>query len=699
MLKLDSHIKLDEDTIDSPNLCEKFSAGDLARIGEWVWTGYDRDRRSRSKWERRMDAAMDLAMQIQKSKNFPWPNCSNVAFPLITIGTTQFHSRAYPAIISGTDVVRCRVVGDDPGGIKKSRADRISSGMSYQVLEQDQSWEEQHDRLLIQVPIVGCAFIKTYFSASLGHNVSELVQARNLVVDYYAKSIESAARKTHCIPLFRNEIYERVHRGTFRDVLSTAWYQGIPNPQSSEQQAHHDNRVGQTPPMQGDETTPFMGLEQHCSLDLDGDGYAEPYIITIEETSREVLRIVTRFDRLEDIDFTSDGKVITVHPLEYFTKYPFIPAPDGGIYDLGFGVLLGPLNESVNTLINQLIDAGTMATTSGGFLGRGAKIRGGIYTFAPLEWKRVDSTGDDLNKSIYPLPVREPSAVLFNLLGLLVNYTNRVSGATDLMVGENVGQNTPAETGRTMVEQGMKIYNATFKRIWRAMKEEFKKLYVLNAIYLPITSGPGAILLREDYTGNPDDVAPSADPNITSESAQFAQAQLVKQSAMATPGYDIAAVERFFLKSLRVDGIDAIYPGPDKVPPSKHPKIQIEEIKMQGKQMDWQYRQAEFAASLMEEQRLNNAKILDLQAQAVKALADIEGDARDREINALNTAIGILRAHDESLRKRIEIILKGLESEREFESSGMAGVAAASGNAVPEQGALPQEAADAGAMV
>ena len=150
MLKLTKNIgALDQDTVYSPNLCSRFDSDDLQRIGNWCWNGYRRDKGSRSKWERRIEAAMDLAMQVQKAKNFPWMNCSNVAFPLITLGSWQFHARAYPAMVSGPNIVQYRTVGGDPDGSQRKQADRVASHMSWQVLEEDESWEEQHDRLLI----------------------------------------------------------------------------------------------------------------------------------------------------------------------------------------------------------------------------------------------------------------------------------------------------------------------------------------------------------------------------------------------------------------------------------------------------------------------------------------------------------------------------------------------------------------------
>jgi len=546
MMEFQNKLKIDKKTIESPDLTGRFNEDELKALGNHVWEGYNRDKQSRMKWEKRTQAAMDLAMQIQKEKNFPWPGCSNVAFPLITIATMQFHSRAYPTILNGPEIVKYRVNGADPEGKEKARALRVGSHMSYQLLEEDQSWEEQHDRLLINIPIVGCAFKKTYHSGMKGHNVSDLVLAQDFVLDYYAKSVEDCARKTHMIPMYRNEVHEKIMTGVFRDVREETWYTTDAVPVTDTNTARWNQRHGEEAP-QSDDSTPYTMLEQHLLLDLDQDGYKEPYICTIEANSKCVVRLVSRIDTMDDVTKNMHGEIISIKSAEYFTKYGFIPSPDGGIYDIGFGVLLGPLNESVNSIMNQLIDAGTMSNSAGGFLGRGAKIRGGTYTFAPLEWKRVDSTGDDLKKSIFPLPVREPSQVLFQLLGLLINYTQRISGSTDTLAGENPGQNTPATTTNAMIEQGLKIYNAIYKRVWRSMKEEFKKLYMLNRVFLPMTTSFGEAeskVLREDYLGDPNRISPVADPSITSESQRLQQAMAIKQAAATTPGYNPMEVEK-----------------------------------------------------------------------------------------------------------------------------------------------------------
>lgn len=687
MIQLETKLETNKSTIEATNLCDKFSEDDLGTLGRWVVEGYKRDLASRSKWEKRMQAAMDLALQVQKDKNFPWPGCANIQFPLVTVAALQWHARAYPTLVSGTDVVKCRVVGSDPDGKKQASADRVSTHMSYQVLEEDEPWEEQHDRLLISVPIVGTAFKKSYYSARLGHNVSELVLAQDMVVNYFAKSIEDCGRKTHRIPLDRNEIHEKSLRGVYRDVTEEKWFSEIPQSKTSPSDYRADVRTGETPP-QPDEMTPFRGLEQHCNIDLDGDGYAEPYIITVEESSECVLRIVTRFEE-QDVERIL-GRIVSIRSIEYFTKYGFIPSPDGSIYDIGFGILLGPLNESVNTIINQLVDVGTMSATSGGFLGRGVKIRGGNYTFAPLEWKRVDSSGDDLQKSIVPLPVREPSNVMLQLLPLLISYTNRISGANDAMSGENPGQNTPAETSRSMIEQGEKIYNAIFKRIWRSMKQEFKKLFILNARYLPVEQrfgqGENSVVYNMDYKGPTRSIVPAADPNLSSDNMRLNQAMAIKQASMSAAGYNPDEVEKMFLKALKVDGWERIYPGVQKTGPKANPKVEIEKFKAQVKEAGIKAKMAEIAMKIQSDQEKTKAQTELLKAQVAKVLSEASSTESAARVKEFEAQISAGEKQHNVLQGYLELAMKGMEDDHGAGVQGMEGSSGHQGGNQPSGG-------------
>lgn len=668
MLTLDQPITLDAAAIRSPNLCDRFTDEDLTRIGIECHAGYMRDEQSREQWLKRNEAGMDLALQIQKDKTFPWPGCSNVAFPLVTIAAMQFHARAYPSLVSGKRIVKCEVVGPDPDGAKAKRAERVSEHMSWQLLTEDYCWEEQEDKAILNLSIVGTNFKKSYYSASLKRNVSELVLAKDLVLDYWAKKVEDCPRKTHKIPKFRNEVYENVVRGTWRDVLEESWYTSPAAPPRTVAQQGQDSRQGVTRPQQ-DDTASLLFLEQHVNMDLDDDGYDEPYIITFEANSKFVVRIVCRFDDEKAVERATvgkyRGKIIKITPTEYFTKKSFIPSPDGGIYDIGFGVFLGPLNESVNSLVNMLLDAGTMQTTAGGFLGRGAKIRGGTYTASPFEWKRVDCTGDDLRKSMVQFPVNAPSDVLFQLLSLLINYANRVAGTTDMMVGENPGQNTPASTAQTMVEMGQKIYTAIFKRLWRNSKEEFQKLFKLNGVFLELGKVYPGGAVAADYATGYDAIAPQADPNITSETLAIQIAGAVKTAAQQTSGYDTDEVERRFLAALRVDNIDKIFPGTKGQEPPPDPKIVVAQLKEQGAtrrlQMELQAQMQEFAMELMEERRLNTAKIIELMAKAENESSNARTEQAYAEVALINAEISRRKDMNDSLNKRIEHMLRATE--------------------------------------
>lgn len=700
-LTLEKYIKIDDAVINSPNLCNHFNEADLGLIGEWVAASYARDTKSRENWYRRTEGALELAMQVQNNKTFPWQNCSNIIFPLVTIAALQFHARAYPTIVNGKNVVKCAVVGPDPEQTEKARADKIGDHMSWQLLEQDECWEEEQDRALLNVAVVGCGFKKSYYDAGKGHNVSTYVHAKDLVFDYWAKSIDEAQSKTHIIPMFRNEIYSRVKSGAFQDILDTPWYKADATVRQNPHSGEQDHRDGTTQPMPDGET-PFTMCEQHCWLDLDGDGYAEPYIITFEEASHQVVRIVTRFNRKEDIERNKAGEIIRIKAWEYFTKLPFIPAPDGSIMDIGFGVLLGPLNESVNAAINQLFDAGTLANTAGGFLGRGAKIRGGVYEFAPFSWNRVDSTGDDLRKSIYPLPVREPSSVMFQLLGLIIDYSNRISGTTEINVGENVGQNTPAETARTMSEQGQKIYTAIYKRIWRSMKREYRKLYNLNAVFLPTTvryGASGATINREDYTGTSSGVVPIADPNISSESMRYARAASLKQLAQGNPAYNIDAVEIEVIRSLGIQDPETYYMGAANAPPPQPDvKLLIQQMKTQDSMAKLEFAKQQFAATLQEQYRVNTGKLELMNAQVFKLLEEGKGVEAKQRIEANRVAMEMIREQNKSLDSQLKSLMEIGKDELESRSSGGAGLVSglegASGNpgsvpplAIPDQSA------------
>jgi len=551
--------------MNSTNLADGLDEQQLIDIGMQCKEGFERDLNSRKDWENELEEWTDLAMQTREPKTFPWSKASNVKYPLLSTAAMQFAARAYPSLVpSNGKVVTGKVIGKDPTGEKKAKSDRVATYMSYQLMYKMRGWEEDMDKLLMMLPIIGTVFKKTWYDSASEDIKSCLIGPKNLVVDYWATSLQDAERVSEIIEMTPRVLKERQNKEIFLDVDL-----GQQTTPEDIKHARFDGAI--------DFTVPYTLIEQHTYYDLDDDGYDEPYIITFHRESGTVLRIVPRFQE-DDIEMNDKGDVTQIHAQQYYTKFSFVPNPDGSFYSLGFGMLLGPINEAVNTLINQLIDAGTMANTAGGFLSRGIKLRGGNYSFAPLEWKHVESTGDDLRKGIMPLPVREPSQVLFTLLSLLINYGERIGGAVDIMVGENPGQNTPAETSRTMAEQGMKIFSGIFKRTYRSLKQEFRKQYRLNQLYFdtPVSFGDVTITL-EDYSGNSKNILPAADPHMISDSQRVNQAGMLSQLAANSPGYDMYQVQKRVLEAWRVTDIEQVLPdpkGPNAIKQAPHYKAQ-----------------------------------------------------------------------------------------------------------------------------
>lgn len=671
--------------IHEANIAPLLDEEDLKTIGLIVVKDFENDMQSRSSWEQRTEASLKLALQVAEMKNFPWPNASNVKFPLITIAALQYHARSYPVLIDSDLPVKCRVIGEDKDGIHQLRADRVEAHMSYQLLEEDEDWEAEMDKVLITQPIIGCAFKKTYYDVIKKHNISENVLAKDLVVNYWTKSLETTPRITHVLQMSRNELYERVARGLWLDVSEPDSQLGSSIPVTTNLQLARDKAQGLNPPEPTDSSTPIEILEQHCSIDFDDDGYAEPYIVYVRKDTKQVARIVARFT-FEDIERDKKGKLLSIKAEQYFTKYPFVPSPDGGFYDLGFGVLLGPLNESINTIINQLVDAGTLANTAGGFLSRGIKLRGGNSTFTPMEWKHVDTTGDDLHKGIVPLPVREPSQVMFTLLNLLINYGERVGGSVDILTGQNPGQNTPAETTRTMAEQGMKVFNGIFKRTYRSLKQEFRKLYRLNQIfitenteYVSNAGGDGGMVLVSDYRGPVTDVMPTADPSITSDQQRLMRAHMIAERSIAAPGmYDKYQTEVLYLKALKISDIEKILPdpkGPHALPPFVNPKVQIEQMKQEAKKAENDLKMKLGLLKLMSEAELAQAQIAKLEAEAEAIKIGIATEGQKMRIQEINTQIALQRERREGVLNAIKTMSDVYASMKESDAKEQASAA------------------------
>lgn len=673
--------------LTSTNIAEKLPDDKLNKIGIQVVEGYEIDRQSRAEWERRYENALKLAAQVVESKTYPWPNAANIKYPLLTTACIQFSARAYPALIPGNNVVLARITGNDPQGQKAAAANRISQHMSYQVLEEMEEWEEDMDRLLVMLPCTGTEFKKTYYDPVAGRNISQHVLARDLVVNYWAKSLETATRKTHVLYLTPNDIRERVLRGVFLD-------QKLEHARTTPDTLKlvSDNIQGMTAPNY-DEDAPFRILECHTWYDIDDDGYKEPYIITVDFETKKVLRISPRFDK-EGVEQDRKGRIIRIKPVEYFTKFSFIPSLDGGFYDMGWGHLLGPINETVNTTINLLLDAGSLSNQQSGFLSRGIRIRGGEARFKPGEWKFVDTTGDDLRKGVVPLPVREPSNVLLQLLGTMTGAGERLSNVVDLLLGESPGQNQPATTTMAVIEQGLKVFTAVYKRLFRSLKLEYRKLYRLNKIFLPDEDyfrildpdqNTLQIIRRSDYHGDPTDVQPAADPNMVSDAQRLMQAQaLVASLKEGSPANPLEIWKRYY-EALRIENPENFLPK-ELPPPPPDPKLVAIEMDDKHKTMEHELEKArlqiESARTELDNERLELDRMKEQFAQEMeryRAHNETQGDGssamevlkmeQDREIKERELAI---KEKDLELKAReLELREQELKQQKEIEQMRM----------------------------
>ncbi len=637
--------------LEQVNIAEELDEEKLTKIGADVYDGFRRDLQSKEAWDKQVDTWVKLAAQIKEEKSFPWPKASNIKYPLLATAAMQFAARAYPSLIPADGkVVQFKVVGKDDSGGKAVKADKLAKHMNYQLLEEMSDWEEDMDRLLIQLPIVGCLFKKTYFDPIIKQNASKLLGPKDLVVNYWASSLESAHRVTEICLMTRNQLKSL--------QMAEVYCKDVELEEPSNQPAipMKADTHGNVAPSAVDDATPYVILEQHTYLDLDGDGYQEPYIVTIEERSTKVLRIVARFDS-DGIHLNDDKEIVQIDPVSYYTKYGFIPNPDGGFYDIGFGHLLGPLNESANTVINQLVDAGTLANLQSGFLGKGLRLKLGETRFQPGEWKVVNATGDDIKKQVFPMPVRDPSEVLFKLLGMLLESGRELASVAEIFTGKMPGQNTPATTTNTAVEQGMKVFTAIYKRVYRAYTKEFKKLFRLNSLYDENFAKATLILdepiSKEDYDMRNYDVCPTADPTAVSTTQKQLKSQALLQ-LLPLGTINVMEATKRALEASEQPNVAALLQQPPAPPPD--PKVEAIKAKAQSDQALAAQKLTNEKESAAIDKAQEQFKMQMEQERAMQERHNAELDAAmERRLKSMSAAHDArVEAYKEAMARRME---------------------------------------------
>lgn len=624
----------------SDNLAEDIAEDVLAKLAHRVVSEHKIDKESRKEWEERTKQAMELAMLVAKEKDYPFKNAANVKFPLLTVAALQFNARAYPAIVSGSSVVKCKTWGADAQGLKAARAKRVADFMSYQLLSKLPEWEEDTDRILVMLPIVGCVFRKVYYDPALKRTCTRLVTADRLVVNYHARSLIETPRVTEELSLYPYEIEERIRSGRFVKFD----YGNAVADEDAEDKGAHD----------GDDDSPHAFLEQHRLYDLDGDGYPEPYVVTVHKSSSTVVRVVANFEA-QSVTFNDSG-IVSIRRRDYYVKYPFMPSPDGGFYDWGFGWLLKDIGESINGTLNQMLDAGHLANTQGGLVSAALGLREKSIRLQPGEWKTVN-TSAKMGDAVLPITYPGPSPVLFNLLGLLIESGREVANIKDVLTGEQ-NSTAPATTTLALIEQGMQMFNAIYKRVHRAVKRELEMHAEINAKHMepqeyasffdepePVQGqAPVVIDPKADFNLRDMDIMPISDPQIASRTQELARANFLREWAAENPLANQPEVNKRILEAAQIEDVDKLIsvPQPDPL------EDIMKKLLLRNAVLDVHAKEAGIEKTDKETTRVEAGTIADLAgAQAklegstldrMKAMADML--ARDRELRQKEAELG-----------------------------------------------------------
>jgi len=608
------------------NVAKLLTEQELGEISAKVLSEYDIDEQSREGWLKTNAEALKLAMMMAEEKNYPFKGSSNVKYPLVSSAALQFNARAYPAICPPDRPVKCKTYGKDPSGEKAARAERVSDHMSWQLTSQMPEWEEDTDRLTLVVSIAGCVFRKVYHDPSLRRNVTRLVTADRLVFNYWARSFNDLPRLTEVMSLYPNEIQERINDNRFMDFE----YGGlVPGDATEDGEQKSDGN---------DSDGPHIFLEQHRLLDLDGDDYAEPYVVTIHKTSGKVCRIKANWTA-ETAVLEQDGqeglKVISLRRQSYFVRYLFLPSPDGGAYGMGFGTLLASINDSIDTTLNQTFDAAHLATIQGGFISAilGPKVRDKTMRFEAGEWKIINVTGN-MRDSMMPISYPGPSQVMMVLLEFLINSGKELASIKDVLTGDTPAT-APVGTTAMLIDQGLMVFTSIYKRIHRGLREELKLLADLNERYLTqeeyaaFHDADGADP-QADYNLGDMDILPVSDPQSVTKAQKIAKAQAVFAVSENNPAVDRREATRRVYEALDVEDIDKLMPDP---PP---PDPMLEDLMKRGAEAEV----AEKEAAVEEKTASATGKL----AAALKALADAEAAEAGSQMGLYGQMLAMLQA-------------------------------------------------------
>ena len=549
------------------NLAEFVDEQELNMIGSQLFSNYQDYKMSRKDWEKTYTEGLDLLGFKYNNRTEPFSGASGATHPVLAEAATQFQALAYKELLPAGGPVRTQVVGaHNPE--KTQQANRVKDFMNYQIMDQMKEYEPEFDQMLFYLPLAGSAFKKVYYDEILQRAVSKFVPAEDLVVPYTATSLDDAETIIHKIKISENELRKQQVMGFYRDIELKPGQDNLSDLEKKEMELEGRSKSGR-------EEDVFTLLECHVNLDLEGfedsdlngepTGIKIPYIVTLEENSREVLSIRRNYEPNDPMR----------KKISYFVHFKFLPGL--GFYGFGLIHMIGGLSRTATAALRQLLDAGTLSNLPAGFKQRGIRIRDDAQSIQPGEFRDVDAPGGNIRDAFMTLPFKEPSQTLLNLLGVVVQAGQRFASIADMQVGDG---NQQAAVGTTvaLLERGSRTMSAIHKRIYTALKNEFKLLSRVFKLYLPAeypydVVGGQRMVKQSDFDDRVD-ILPVADPNIFSQTQRISLAQTELQLAMSNPQmHNLYQAYRNMYEAIGVKDVDTILIKP--LPPQpKDPALE-----------------------------------------------------------------------------------------------------------------------------
>jgi len=548
------------------NLVEYLDDYVLGSISKKLINDVENDKESRKEWMKTYtDGLKYLGMRFDEQRSQPFEGSSGVIHPILAESVTQFQAQAYKELLPAQGPVKTQIVGQRDANTEM-QAERVAEFMNYYIMNEMPEYDPELDQLLFYLPLSGSAFKKVYYDASIRRPVSKFVPSEDLLVPYEATDLLSAERVTHIVSMSNNEVRKLQLSGFYADIELTGSEVETRDTVTEE----IDKIQGVEPEYNNDEQRRLYEIhtvaeiEGFEDLDQNGEptGLKLPYIITIDESSQRVLSIRRNYEPDDPIK----------NKINYFVQYKFLPGL--GFYGLGLSHMIGGLSKATTSILRQLIDAGTLSNLPAGFKARGIRIRDEASPLQPGEFRDIDAPGGALRDALMPLPYKEPSGVLFSLLGLLVDSGKRFASIADMNIGDSNAA-MPVGTTVALLEKGTKVMSAIHKRLHYSQRTEFKILARVFGEFLPpvypYETGSGSKEIKLEDFSKKVDVIPVSDPNIFSMSQRIVMAQELLTMVQSNPEIHgpqgiYEAYYRMY-SALGVDNIEALLLPPQDMTP------------------------------------------------------------------------------------------------------------------------------------